>query len=394
VIWPFRPQNGFVEELRYKTDVLESRSGIEQRVSMWVSPRVVYGMEFMVSGPERTSLINRMFGWPALYAVPLWHQAQRTTAALSIGGASISVNSAAVDFRDFGDSKLGILWRAYNDFEVITILSRTDATLTLERPLEQNHAIGTFVIPLRFAYLGDELQAPRYRVGPQRFQTEWHSVDGMPQARLAAATKLETTIYQTKRVFLGFNYVNGTLSEEFVQGKDRVDSDGGGFIMFGNRLAPDNRTTKTFVVRTLAEKWALLALLHELQGRRSSFYLPTFGADLELTLPLSSVSSGMRARLTDYDRFVDGQSPRRDVIVFRKSTSTPIIRRIIASSDIGGGEEDFTVDSNWGADVALSDIERVSFLTLCRFDSDVLTIEHEQSQADARLEVPIREVIE
>jgi len=394
VIFPFRPQVPLVEELRYKTDVLVSRSGIEQRASAWVTPRVVYGMDYMTSGPERTALINRMFGWHALFAVPMWHEAQRINSALSIGASSISINSAAVDFRDFGDSKLGILWRAWNDFEVITILSRTDATLTLERPLEQAHPLGTLIMPLRFAYLSDEMQAPRYRVGPQRFRAEWHSVDGKPQARLAAATPLETTTYQGLTVVLGFNYVTGALAEEFIQGKEQVDGDGGGFIMYGNRFAPENRTTKTFIVNTLAEKWALHALLHRFQGRRVSFWLPTFGADLELIDPLGSASTGFTARLTDYARFVDQQSPRRDIIVFRRSTSTPLIRRIIASADVGNNEEDFTVDSAWGVDVPLSDVLRVSFLHRVRFDSDVLTIEHEQSQADAVLEVPIVEVIE
>lgn len=396
-IVPFvsRCQIPFTEEIQYKTDIMVSRAGYEQRVAARISPRIVYGMRYQLSGQERAAALNTLFGWGSrLFAVPAWHEAQPLLSDVSAGSLVVPVDTRYADFRGFGESNFAILWRAYDDFEVFEILSRSDNQLDLVRELNDDHPAGSFVAPMRFAYASNRIRAPRPAIGPQTLNINWAATDGLDVRRLDNETPFSTDTYQGDPVLLDPNFIGGALEDELVQDYETFDPDSGGpFVIFDNRDAPANRSRKTWFLRTAEEKWRLRAMLHQLQGRRKRFWLPTFADDLEPTQPLASASAALEAEATEYARYVAQQSPRRDIVVFRRN-GAPLIRRIVDSQETAGGVEDFTVDPVWGVDVPLSDITRVSFLHLVRLDADNITIEHEQSQDDARIEIPIAEIIQ
>jgi hypothetical protein len=85
-----------LERLEWKTDVIKSRDGSEQRIKLRENPRHLMEYDFVVMKDEYRALQVQLLRWQSeLWIVPLWMHTQQTTAPILLGGTRIYVGSTA-----------------------------------------------------------------------------------------------------------------------------------------------------------------------------------------------------------------------------------------------------------------------------------------------------------
>jgi hypothetical protein len=127
-----------------------------------------------------------------------------------------------------------------------------------------------------------------------------------------------------------------------------------------------------------AARWALRRWLWSLRGRQASFWLPTWGPELQLRAAMTSGSTLMRvAPVAPLDAYVG-----RRIMVEMPS----VLRfRSITAAIEDGLHHRLTVSSSLGEPVALG--TRVHFLTAVRSNADRVEIKHAALTSEVTLPV-------
>lgn len=109
-----------------------------------------------------------------------------------------------------------------------------------------------------------------------------------------------------------------------------------------------------------------------MKGRQHEFYMPTWQQDL---VPVSGVASGattLTVEGTATDATFDPSTVYKGIAI--RKTDGGWITRTVTSIATSGGNSVITVGSAWGENVALDAIDRVSWLPVWRFSSDTMTM--------------------
>lgn len=391
-VFGFCPQRDPKELIEFGTEVFISRAGFEQRHSFRLRPNVFYDYLYRMEDPERQAFINKLIGNGArLFTIPTWFESEALTADLPIGTSVIPVDTRYADYRTDGNSLL-MLWRAWNDFEVVPISSRTDSTVTLTSPTLQAHsALVTIVMPMRLGFIDTRTRGRRYRRALEDFRVRWEITDHTDRERMLGVAAQNT--YQGLPIIESPNFTSRQLREDFNQRFERADSGGGGNVaVFRPRDIPEITSRKTWISDGRQGRWDLRGLLHQLRGRRQAFYMSTYAEDFTPTQALSTGSATLDYSPNEYTEQIANGDPRRDIEVVLKD-GTILRRRVTASTDDGETTGQLTVDSNWGQDVAIDEIDRVSYLIKYRLNSDRITMEHADSN-ETFVAAPLLEILQ
>ncbi|OKR64411.1 hypothetical protein BH599_30035, partial [Pseudomonas aeruginosa] len=146
-----------------------------------------------------------------------------------------------------------------------------------------------------------------------------------------------------------------------------ADQAGVGFPVHGFRWQTEGRE----------EHAALRSLLYALRGRQKAIWIPTHAADLVLVDTVAATSSVLDVELVGLARFFRADAPGRRDIRIELYGGQVFHRRILDVSELNVDVERMAIDSALGTVVRPSDVARISFMTLCRQDSDSVQITHE-----------------
>jgi hypothetical protein len=376
------PQRGYTEGLLWKTNIIESWDGSEQRIRSRKLPRQKFDLEYLINDPkERGVAQNSLFGGLGkAFGVPLFHFARSLNSDMAIGETVIQVTTTDADFRDSTAEvrELVVLWRAYDDFEVVQIAvgGLAAGSVTLERPVAQAHdAETTSLIPIQVSVLNDNSGWQTYQTGEvQRFRCEWLAESITDLADLSGLVTHDGTV-----VFDDPNFIDGNTIEEGLKGKFQIfDSETGRFVSLDRRLSPQLNFVKGFETHTEAESFLLRKRLYGLLGRQKSFYVPSWRKDFELVTAIGAADTNIDVVPVDYSRFnPTGLAPFGDIMI-ELNDGTRFFRKII-SATVGIGlpaREELEIDSSLGQIIDISEIKRISYLYKVRLDSDTVEIHH------------------
>ena len=143
---------------------------------------------------------------------------------------------------------------------------------------------------------------------------------------------------------------------------------------------------KGFEADTDLESWELRKLLYGINGKQTSFYLPSYRNDFQIAGTIAAGSTSLRVTDVGYEKFIDGTVPYAAVMIQLHDASaiggeTKFFRTISVTSTPLPGEEILTLDSpiDPGTAVDPSDVLRISYLYLSRFATDKIQITHNLS---------------
>jgi hypothetical protein len=379
-LWPFPAAQEITEVLEWRTDVLSSRAG-EQRIALRPRPReiVTFRHRLDALGMARAAELVRT-GFAGDWRVPLWHMSLKPTVDLAQDATEILLDTTVADFQVPG-------------FVAIAVDGH-EAVLASVAAIETDRIV--LAEPLGTQLPAPSVAAPRIAVAPVREAILTSAVeiargrqsDGVVSAAflLRDAPDLTAPVlpsYLGQPVQTDPSLVRGPLTASLRHAVEYVDNGFGPVTVEPLRDVFERGEAITLKAQGATERRAQRRWLWSLRGRQASFWLPTWGRELQLRAAMTSGSTLMRvAPVAALAAYVG-----RRVLLEMPSGSR---FRTITAAITDGLVHRLTLSSNLGEPVPLG--TKVHFLTLVRSDADRVEIRHGATASEVTL--PVIEVLE
>lgn len=362
VPWTFFAAGEVAERWDFLTDVLPPPTGEEQRRSLRLSPRIVQQFDSLESAARRrwmeTALIANGAGdWD----VPFVQDASPLTAAANDGDTSISLDTTLRRF--FAGSRALVMQQDHRVYEVRTIQSVASGSLTLTAGLDRDWPIGTRVIPLFEGKLASAPSLERYTSDDVPVRLEFQLTDAIDWPATAGAATYRTLPVLELRP-------DWSSSPEFSPERRLaiVDNDTGVPTWYDQPGIPFSLQRAGFTLvgrQAICDFWSLL---YALAGRWGPVWVPSLANDLVPAAGLTTDSTTLdvdRVGLADWPL----KANRRDIRI-ALANGTILYRRIVGVLALDDNTERLTLDSDLGVTAAADDVAQISFMALCRQDTD------------------------
>lgn len=376
IAFAFCPQRPIKEMLEWRTDILESYDGDEHRIRGRRLPRQLFEYDYLIPDPEaRRWALNTIAGQHGYaFGVPVFPMMRPLTADISAGVTVIPVDTTYADFRESSTftSELVMLWRDWDDYEVVQVIAGgvAPSSLTVERPTIGGHTAGdTFAIPLQIMYSNDPIEWEESPNNVLFLKVGWLSTEVADIGDVSGLPTLDGL-----PVLAGYNFIDRRLGEKVTRNYTLIDPESGVFDVKFGRTVTEIASVKGFEARTAEDCWTMREIICGLNGRQTSFFLPSYRNDFTLASPIGSSATQIHVETVGFDRFLAG-APPWDAIMIELYDGTQFFRQITLTEP-GSGDEVITIDSSLGQLVNQSDIRFFSIMYRMRFNVDRVEIEH------------------
>jgi hypothetical protein len=379
-VWPFRPDNHMSESLEWLTHVIRARSA-EQRLGQRPIPRGGYQHTYQLRDDEYGEAMVTASGASASpILVPDWPNHVEVPA---MGPATVSL---PIDASQVPAYKVGgnlIIWASNLVYEVRTISEIGERTIGIDATTG-TYAAAPTVAPLRSAVFAPLLSADR--------EIAWTDPDGYQYIRAQAGFDVAVTEDLTPDEGVGISYPTYMGSPVVTDPVELINGIRDGLsrelvVTDGKTSPPYRQPVQTTAERSMAmawtkhsrsELWALRLWLQSRKGRLKNFWLPTWSQDYT---PIANISGG--------DTYIEVEAIGSELRAFNPYPfdiavlGLPIgsggwFVRVTTSTVMGDGTERLMLSEPFVGSVDLEAIDRISYMTLSRFASDRLEIQHEE----------------
>jgi hypothetical protein len=374
-LWPFPAAQEITEVLEWRTDVLPSRAG-EQRIALRPRPREIVTLRHRLDalGMARAAELARA-GFAGEWLVPLWHMAVQPDAELLQGATEILLDTGLSDFQTGDMAAIAV---DGHEAAAVTIASvqadrliPTDP-LVLQLPDMIVAARRITVAPIRAGVLTAAVEVTRRRQS-----------DGTVTASflLRNAPDLAAPVlpaYFGRPVQTDPSVVRRPLSASLRRAVEYVDNGFGPVVVEPMRDVFERSETIMLKAKGPTTRQLLRRWLWSLRGRQASFWLPTWGRELQLRAAMTSGSVLMRvAPIAPLAAYVG-----RPIMLEMPGA---LRFRTINAAIEDGPDHRLTLSSNLGEQVPLT--TKVHFLTAMRADADRVEIQHGAVASEVTLPV-------
>lgn len=337
--WGLEPGGEVTERWQWKTDVQIARSGAQVRSCLRSEPRVQVEFNVATTTPSEMSLIDFIItGWQSKsYYLPIWQDRARLTSTLTSGGTTISTPLAGLGYAD-GD--LIALWTSLTEYRVIQVADADFETdiITLAQPIGSDWPIGTFIAPVRRAWLSPQASAALFTGASMEARLvfdleepvtleriEWDRDEGGPW---------------TADSFALFSHRPNWSQAPRVDYARRVDLLGDGT----NRPWRYDVSGRSWITRSTlhtatnrAEINRLLSWVAQRRGRAISYMAPVWDTAIEVTRSNTDSEMKLYVKTRNFQQFF-GAINGRGYIALRDASGW-IVRRITSAAQESGTED-------------------------------------------------------
>lgn len=375
VIWPLKPLVDYVEKLEWKTDVIPTFEG-EQRLALRMAPRQQLNHRFHLDQVQFSRLKAINTQWSSrVYGLPIWSEAT-IVHGIEEGAEEILLDTAFADYRP---DSLIIVWESDVENEAIEITEVHADRLILRLPMPRAF-VRAYVAPMRFVRTLGGTDFSRIGAGHTFVSASFDVTDNID---LSAAG--DFTQYRGLDVLLDCPLLLTDISERIARSVDVFDNGSGVIEVDVQNDYVQRLFTVTFDSHSREDRWHLRQFLHRIKGRRGTFWLPSWNLDLQLAAIVTNVSISMQVVPINYPLYYGVT----DIMVELISGSR-YFNRVLAGARVDDVEV-LSLQNNFPVTIQPSEVKRISFMNLLRFDSDSIELHHVARQI-ARTVVPAREV--
>lgn len=371
IAWAWVPnwESGIIERLEWLTDVIPSYDGSEQRRKLRLNPRRSLEFRFLASESDRRILESIAWGWGArVFAVPLWQDGQDLQADLPAGSTSIALETETRDYQE--DGLVILMGETCRDWEVCEISSVGPALVSLTRETINDWPAGTRAYPAHTARLNTKLALSHFTSQ----HSEGRVLFDFVEPHVWEADGGDTT-YRGHPVLTTLPNWASDPGWELERQLARYDNETGVQYFDDESERPATLQTLNFTFATREETDAWRKLLHALAGRHKAVWVRPSTIDIILAAPILSAAVALDFEWIGYNRFV-GVTPGKKDIRIALEDGTVLYRRITSSSELDSNTERFILDSAPGVNIDPADVVSISFIALCRLDSDAVELAH------------------
>ena len=343
------------EVLEWKTDVLTTNDGSEQRVRLRKKPRQSFNVTYPIPYREMARAENLVYGWlTRRWAVALWSEAQQVGTLLA-GTTVINIDTTASDYRD---GALVMIWESNRKSATADVGIVSAGTLTLNRPLAETFN-NPWIVPVRLGRIvGNVSRATSGYNGSLEMTYEFS--DNIDLDPPAAPTQ-----------FLGYDVYfdealkNGEALTDSLQA--RVDVVDYGTAAGASFYSPWTYTRigrpYKFLLQGLQDIWNFRKFLHRRAGRLRPFWVPTFENNM-LVAQTGKLTQSIEVYADDYREYAQ----ERTHIGILLDDGTWLLRTINAAT--ASGTDTAVIGLDAPININANRIRQISFLGLKRLDAD------------------------
>lgn len=383
VVWPFGPNwsEPMTESLEWKTDVIRSFSGKEDREALRSKPRRQLAYRTTLEGNLVNQFQNILYGWQdRQYALPVWFDKWVMQAPVDAGDTEVPVET---DGRSFFEGGLAILMTDTFTFEVFVIDTIESDRLISENPLENDWPLRARLYPLNLAILPSSVPTQRVtsRVVTANLEFRTDPVETDPYLPATPATDTHDG-YEV--IYRKPNWAN-PIQHEFESEYDELDFEIGAIQQVQRPSFPRQMRTFQWVLKNRQDLKSFRALLGRLKGRLTPAYLPTWHPDFLLMDVTPIGSSGLIVQRGQYDAMV-GVPDTQQTLLIRLTDGTQFLRTVTGTSKPDDITERINLDDSFPVELNQSNVLMISLVHLCCLRQDGVTINY-QSDSVSTVEI-------
>lgn len=368
VLWPFPVnwQDGYKVSLAFKTEIITSRTGREQRAAWRALPRRT--IDFSSQCREGEFLrFKRLLAASQDQEVLVADEIRKVRlAALSAPGASTLQVSSVPGWMVPGRR---LVLAAGSLREDCQILSISGTTLTLAAAMTVGFPNGAIVHAGVVGRLPTSLKyaQPTSQVGTVRVTFDV-TPGSEPLLDLTAATTFNgREVFATKP-----NWRDG-LSIESLRETETVDYGFGRIETFNLYDFTSSIREGTWLATTVAQAEAIQGLFERMRGRQGEFYVPRWERDMDLSADLAAGTATMRVAGAEVAETFGADLVHKSLMVALIDGTT--LYRLVSSIVADVDESVITLSTTWPVNVAKTDVLMVCWAPVCRFATDEIVVD-------------------
>lgn len=384
MMWPFVPnwRDGWKETLQFRTEIITSRSGKEQRRALRSTPRRTLEFRSVADGDRLRTLNGFMASQQdQTITLPEVTRAIRTTSALPVGGNSVTVEIVPTWLT--AGVLVGLSHRRHQ--EQFVVLSVVGNVVQFTTVAQFSYGRVALLSPCVRGWLQDTLSAPLLT---NTVSTPSVEFEVEPGSELPDDGEPDFTAWFNGREILmlqpnwsqapNVTFSHAVETVDYGRGRVRRTSP----VDFGTRT-----TQAAFVRRSRDETKRLRQFFQRMRGQQGEFYAPTWQNDMT---PAVDAVEGSNTLIVSgrntYDSYANDTVHRAVLIRLRDGTLLP---RTVSSISLLEPNSVLVLVAPWVFDLPAADIVSITWLPVCRLASDTLVIEWETDQV-ARVSLQIR----
>jgi hypothetical protein len=371
VVFPFMANwdKAITQEYQWKTDVLQAYDGTEQRFKLRANPRQQFSFDTLTEDLETNRLDALLWNWQSrVFAVPLWVDAALLTKPVAANQKTIPINTQHLNYQPEG---LVVLING-QQVKALEIASVTNDHIALKRVLNEPWLIGTIVCPALLARLPAQQSVSRLTAGITQASWSFES-DSNDSMRTIVPTQ---STYRNHPVLTFKPNRSNPIDQQYLRLTSLLDNGINSATIDDHGKQPNIISSVEFILENKAQVAEFKNCLQQCAGRHKPFWMPTWQADLNSLELMAKGSRNMTIHNIGSSMHYQRQPGKQDVMVLLRD-GTRIYRHVTGAviSDSNSQKELLTFKKPLNQIINPQDILMISFLGLCRLDSDLVEFE-------------------
>lgn len=367
-LWQVEPDwtNGITETLEWKTDILQSYSGAEQRIARRLSPRRTFEFSILINGNERARFENKLayVGGNSWY-FPIFTDVTYLETNVDLNTTVLPCSTTGRDFVIGNKVLIKSEMNNINRAALLEIADVNENSITLINPLKSRFNAGACIYPVRLAVLTDVPQLTHYNddlLSAQiRFRISEHNAFSNDISYLP--------IYRHFPVLTMYPDWSESLKGQYERFLIELDNGSSIPTRLDTAKLPFWVQEFRWFVTDRTEQMLLRKLFYYLTGSQKCIWVSTQISDFNVI-----AVSGQILDIENVGFYEIGLMPGRKDVVITLCNGDVLYRRIETVAAVSDEIERLLLNDS--INVNAEDILSVSFLTLCRLDSDSVSWEH------------------
>ena len=374
LVFPIYPNwyEGYKENLEWFTDIMESHTGIEQRMMIRKFPRqsITYSIlpidkdNIGFEQKQRFELLLQNNG-SRVFILPLWTDITSLSKSINTGSNIIELED---DNCRFIENEILLFMLSDTLFEVVEIATINKNIITSKSLINNNITAGTLVMPGISVRLDDSVKFQRFNKNVIYGDVKFNSVNH-------AKFNINNEIKLYKNYFVLNEYpTEYDLDYEYKRDIAVIDNKSNAPLYIDKHNFAKNIQTWEYIALNKKEKCNILNFLYNRAGRYSLFWMPTFANDITI---IDDINTGQNILIIEpinapsILQYNDKKHIRIDVW-----DGTVYYKEISGASIVDELSERIILTEQFTNFIAKEDILTVSFMNLVNIAHDNIEIEH------------------
>lgn len=377
-------ETAITERYSYLTNIIESDDGSEQGILLRNYPSRTMDYEFLSANTQSIAEIARQraklenflsHAQDSTIALPIFSDKLLLESQLAIGSSSIvfSKNPQLYDYYVNGNL---IIYDSYDNYEIIKISSINSTTIGLTSNTTKLWNVGAKIAPIRQALLSEEtISGIEHTQFLENYSISFtiKSEDTVNNPRFAAYSPTYT--YKSYPVYFpDHNYIDDKSIELYKHlGKMGTDY---GIFRNESRLNTNRKKIGIKLIKnTRQDLCNFFGFFAALKGRLNYLWIAEKNKSFQLAENYNAGQNNITIYDIGYYKYIKQNNAKR-YLVFYRSNGSIYFNKIIDSMNNGNGTETLYLESTFNFNFTPADFPDISYLTLCRSDSDSLEISY------------------